>query len=116
MNHQMKRFLLVADSKHQRDGGKGFWRGGEAAPGFKHEETLQMLTDKTVAFLQKQSKDKPFFLYFPLTAPHTPWLPTGEFRGRSGAGDYGDFVTQTDAAIGRVLTTLDELATGTERY
>jgi arylsulfatase A len=98
----------VADSKHQRDGGKGFWRGGAIAPGFKHEETLQTLTDKAVAFLQRQSKKKPFFLYFPLSAPHTPWMPVGEFRGRSGAGDYGDFVVQTDAAIGRVLKTLDD--------
>src|SRR5262245_232410 len=68
----------VADSKHQREGGKGFWRGGQAAPSFKHEETLQALTDKATAFLQKQTKDKPFFLYFPLTAPHTPWLPVNE--------------------------------------
>jgi arylsulfatase A-like enzyme len=102
----------VADSKHQREGGKGFWRGGEAAPSFKHEETLQTLTAKAIAFLQKQSKDKPFFLYFPLTAPHTPWLPTAEFRGRSGAGDYGDFVAQTDAAVGRVLKTLDDAQLG----
>lgn len=102
----------VADSKHQREGGKGFWRGGAIAPSFKHEETLQTLTDKAVAFLQNQSNEKPFFLYFPLTAPHTPWLPLGEFRGRSGAGDYGDFVAQTDAAVGRVLKTLDDARLG----
>ena len=104
----------VADSKHQRDGGQGFWRGGEAAPGFKHEETLQVLTDTAVAFVQKQSKEQPFFLYFALTAPHTPWLPTTEFRGRSGAGDYGDFVVQTDAAVGRVVKALDDAKLGEE--
>ncbi len=98
----------VADSKHQRDGGKGFWRGGAAAPDFKHEETLGTLADKAVAFLKKQSKAKPFLLYFPLTAPHTPWLPTAEFRGKSDAGDYGDFVAQTDAVVGRVMKTLDD--------
>jgi len=50
----------IADSKHQRDGGKGCWRGGAIAPSFKHEETLQTLTDKAVAFIQRQSKEKPF--------------------------------------------------------
>jgi arylsulfatase A len=97
----------VADSKHQRDGGTGFWRGGEAALGFKHDETLEVLTGKAEAFIQKQSQAQPFFLYFPLTAPHTPWLPTGEFRGKSRAGDYGDFVVQTDATVGRVLKALE---------
>jgi arylsulfatase A len=46
----------VAESKHQRDGGKSFWRGGAAAPGFKHEETLQVLTDKAVAFIERQRR------------------------------------------------------------
>jgi arylsulfatase A-like enzyme len=34
-------------------------------------------------------------------------MPTTAFRGKSEAGYYGDFVVQTDAAIGRVLDTLD---------
>ena len=28
----------------------------------------------------------------PLNAPHTPWLPTKEFEGKSTTGPYGDFV------------------------
>ncbi|MFN0118985.1 MAG: sulfatase family protein [Blastocatellia bacterium] len=99
---------VVADSKHQRNGGNGYWRGGAIAPGFRHDDVLTTLTDKAVGFMQQQTKAKPFFLYFPLTSPHTPWLPAGEFRGRSGAGDYGDFVTQTDAAVGRVLRALEQ--------
>jgi arylsulfatase A-like enzyme len=42
----------------------------------------------------------------PLTAPHTPIAPTPEWRGKSGIGDYGDFVMQTDAVIGQVLDAL----------
>src|SRR5262249_8837243 len=49
-----------------------------------------------------------FFLYLALSAPHTPWMPTEEFRGKSGAGYYGDFVAQVDASVGRVLRALDE--------
>lgn len=102
----------IAASKSQREGGAGFYRGGPIAPGFKHDEVLQRCTDQAVAWLEEQAKTrpgKPFFLYYPLTGPHTPWLPTKEFVGTSQAGAYGDFVAQTDAAIGQVLAALDRL-------
>ena len=51
---------------------------------------------------------KPFFLYIPLTSPHTPILPTPEWQGKSGLGAYGDFVMQTDAVVGNILAALDE--------
>jgi arylsulfatase A-like enzyme len=51
---------------------------------------------------------KPFFLYIPLTSPHTPILPTPEWQGKSGLGAYGDFVMQTDAVVGKILAALDE--------
>jgi hypothetical protein len=47
--------------------------------------------------------DRPFFLYLALSSPHTPVVPTPSFAGRTGIGRYGDFVAQTDAAIGEVL-------------
>jgi arylsulfatase A-like enzyme len=102
----------VAASKHRRAGGGGFWRGGPIAPDFKHVDVLPTITEKAVAFIERQAKEsaeKPFFLYFPLTAPHTPWLPTDEFRGKSGAGYYGDFVAQVDWTVGQILDTLHRL-------
>ncbi len=51
---------------------------------------------------------KPFFLYLPLTSPHTPIVPSVQWRGKSGLGDYGDFVMQTDAVVGDVLAALEE--------
>lgn len=98
----------IGDSGMRRNGGGGFWRGGAIAPHFKHAEVLPTLIDRTVAFCRKQSADKPFFLYLALTGPHTPWMPTEEFRGKSKAGYYGDFVVQVDAGVGRVLKALDE--------
>jgi arylsulfatase A-like enzyme len=50
--------------------------------------------------------DKPFFLYLPLTSPHFPVVPSAEFTGKGKVGDYGDFVAQTDAVVGRVLDAL----------
>lgn len=94
-------------STMRRSGGNGFWRGGAIAPGFRHIDVLPTLTDRAVAFIEGQERSgRPFFLYLALTAPHTPWLPTADFVGRSGAGPYGDFVAQVDAAIGAVLDAL----------
>ncbi len=98
----------IAARQMRRNGGGGFWRAGAIAPSFKHEDVLPAITDKAVEFVRKQSRDKPFFLYFPLSAPHTPWMPAAEFLGKSQAGYYGDFVVQADAAIGRVLAALAE--------
>jgi arylsulfatase A-like enzyme len=94
--------------KASKKGEGGFWREGAAAPGFRHADVLPKLTDKAVEFVRRQSQAKPFFLYFPLTAPHTPWVPTAGYRGRSGAGDYGDFVAQVDESVGRLLREVDE--------
>jgi len=97
----------IAASEMRRKGGNGFWRAGAIAPGFTHEGVLPALTEKAVSFIGKQSPGKPFLLYLPLTAPHTPWMPIAEFRGKSDADYYGDFVVQVDAAVGDVLRALD---------
>jgi arylsulfatase A len=98
----------IGASEMRRKGGKGFWRAGAIAPDFKHADVLPRLTAKAVGYIGKQTRDKPFFLYLALTAPHTPWLPTAEFEGKSKAGPYGDFVAQVDATVGRVLKALDD--------
>lgn len=86
-----------------------FWRAGAMAPSFVHEEVLPRITDHAVRFVRESAEgEEPFFLYLPYSAPHTPWLPTGEFEGRSQAGQYGDFVAQVDASVGAVLQALDE--------
>lgn len=87
-----------------------FWRTGKGSADFKLPQTLDHLGAKAQEYIQRSSKtNKPFFLYLPLTSPHTPWLPANEFVGQSGAGTYGDFVAHTDAVVGRVLRTLDSL-------
>ncbi|MFM8393672.1 MAG: sulfatase-like hydrolase/transferase, partial [Acidobacteriota bacterium] len=54
----------------------------------------------------RTGKSQPFFLYFPLTSPHYPVVPTANFKGKSGAGDYGDFVMQSDATVGALMEAL----------
>lgn len=91
--------------------GRGiFWRAGEVAPGFVFDQVMATFTEKAVAYLEARAEaEEPFFLYVPLSAPHTPWLPTDTFKNTSGAGDYGDFVHLVDASVGQVLDALDRL-------
>ena len=57
--------------------------------------------------IEKHDPAVPLFLYVALPAPHTPWLPTARFKGKGGAGMYGEFVAQVDDTVGRVLAALD---------
>ena len=50
---------------------------------------------------------QPFFLYLALNSPHTPIVPAPAWRGKSGLGEYGDYVMQTDDAVGQVLDALE---------
>lgn len=88
-----------------------FWRNGKASTHFAIEKTLDRLSGKASEFLVSSAKTKkPFFLYLPLTSPHTPWVPSAQFKSKSDAGIYGDFVAHTDAVVGHVLHVLDSLA------
>jgi arylsulfatase A len=80
---------------------------GPALADWKLEPILPALGDRACAFIERSAKEpQPFFLYLPLTSPHTPLAVTEEWRGRSGLNTYADFVMQTDATIGRVLDAL----------
>lgn len=81
-----------------------FWRGGPIAPGFRMEEVLPKITERACRFVSDARKSKqPFFAYVPLTGPHTPWVPTKQFLGRSKANLWGDFVEQVDDTLGQIL-------------
>ena len=90
-----------------RVGFPAFTRAGPRAADFEMRACLDRLTDEAVAIIAgfKESK-RPSLLYFPLTAPHKPVLPSERFVGKSGLGSYGDFVQQVDATVERVLDAL----------
>jgi len=71
-------------------------------------EVQPRITKEALAFIDKYAKTKdPFFLYFPLAMPHSPHVPAPEFVGKSGAGNYGDWIFQGDQIIAKVLKALD---------
>ena len=88
--------------------GKEFWREGPIAPDFDHADVLPKLTEKAVAYIEERAATSdPFFLYFPLPAPHTPILPSEPFRGASGTNEYGDFCLMVDDVVGQVMAALE---------
>jgi arylsulfatase A-like enzyme len=86
-----------------------FNRPGPMLPGWKWVDILPELTRRSVKSIEDAARAeprRPFFLYLALTSPHFPVVPAPEFKGRSRAGDYGDFVAQTDEAVGQVVDAL----------
>ncbi|MBN2376861.1 MAG: arylsulfatase [Sedimentisphaerales bacterium] len=81
---------------------------GPSRTDFTAENVMPTLTQKAVQYINKADKTKPFFLYFPLTAPHYPIVPVKKFHAMSEAGKYGDFVCQVDFTVGEVLKALKE--------
>ena len=74
-------------------------------------EMLRLLAGKSVEYINSRSEEaknnRPFFLYVPLNSPHGPIVPSEAWQGKSGVGDYGDFVMETDWAVGEILTALE---------
>jgi arylsulfatase A len=78
-------------------------------PGWDFYAVVPRITDKAVEWIGKQrGQSAPFFLYAPFNSPHAPIVPTDAFTGKSQAGGFGDFMTQTDSEVGRILRALEE--------
>ena len=77
----------------------------------EHDDEVNMLPRlqrEAVKYIDSRAgNEEPFFLYLPLGSPHTPIVPSQEWQGKSGLGDYGDFVMQTDACLGAVTEALE---------
>lgn len=86
-----------------------FGHPGPMLPGWKLEEILPTLASKAASWIIESSKvEQPFFLYLPLTSPHTPIAPSTGFKGKSGISEYADFVMETDWVVGEIMAALEK--------
>ena len=99
---------------HDREGGHDLQKNGESV-----HEPDQYLTHlegrEAVRFIRDRDRSRPFFLYVPFTAPHSPMqapaetiekykeLPKASFRRI-----YAAMVDEVDQQIGLILDTLDD--------
>lgn len=87
---------------------KAFFRPGPAHADFEDYDVLPTLAQKAAAYVTERAEAKnPFFLYMPLNSPHTPISPSKAFQGKSKLGPYGDFVMETDWAVGEVVKAVE---------
>ena len=89
----------------------GFLRRGPRGRDLVMANCLDDLKKHAITFLKQRAREPgtPFFLYFPLTAPHKPVLPHPRFRGRTKLGPYGDFIVQVDETVGAILDAIDAI-------
>lgn len=80
----------------------------ELLTGEEQSRLTERYTDEAIKFITDNQK-KPFFLYLPHTAIHTPIHPGERFRGKSANGRVGDWVEEVDWSVGRVRETLAKL-------
>lgn len=65
-------------------------------------------TERAIRFMTA-NKDRPFFLYLPHAMPHKPLAASEAFYKKSGAGLYGDVISELDWSVGMILDKLKEL-------
>jgi arylsulfatase A-like enzyme len=80
------------------------------AQGWAHEKADTIFTNRAIDFMEEQvAKNKPFFVYLPLSLPHIPWLPADFVKGSTGAGSRGDLVALADYCVGKITDNLERL-------
>lgn len=85
----------------------GFMKGGEKAK-WVDEDMADYFVGEVKEYLNAQSPDKPFFLYYGLHQPHVPRAPHARFVGSTDLGPRGDAVVEADWCVGEVISYLDK--------
>lgn len=85
----------------------GYMSGGNKARWTDEEMPLTFL-EKAKQFIEENAKES-FFLYYALTEPHVPRMPSTMFKGKSGLGYRGDAILQLDWAVGEIMKELNHL-------
>ena len=106
-------------AKPYRAGKERYWHArGVIANGayYDTDETYgpDMVSEYAVNFIQRE-RDQPFFLYYPMILPHSPWGPTPNSRGGDKSGAkvsevkyFKDNIEYIDHLVGRILQALEE--------
>lgn len=85
----------------------GYMSGGAKARWTDEEMPLTFLS-KAKDFIES-NRHNPFFLYYTLTEPHVPRMPSTMFKGKSALGYRGDAILQLDWTVGEIMKQLEYL-------
>ncbi len=88
-----------------------FWDNGKVTIERVTKAEQPMLTtwytEHAVDFIRRHAGE-PFFLYVPHSMPHVPLFCSEKFKGKSGAGLYGDVMMEIDWSIGEIMQALKD--------
>jgi arylsulfatase A-like enzyme len=86
-----------------------FWENGKVKIERVTKEDQPMLTtwytEHAVDFIRR-NKGNPFLLYVPHSMPHVPLFCSSKFKGKSGAGLFGDVMMEIDWSVGEISKAL----------
>ncbi len=86
-----------------------YWKNGEIQVERVTKEHQPFLTtwatEDAVDFIHRH-KQEPFLCYVPYSMPHVPLFVSDKFKGKSGAGLYGDVIMEIDWGVGQILDAL----------
>ena len=103
---EQRRLIGRLDSFYQKHAYRDC-RPGTGVQQWNLEGIMPALKQRSVQYISESAgSDRPFFLYLPLTGPHTPIAPSPAFKGISGLNAYADFVMEMDDLVGAVLDQL----------
>ncbi|HIL72514.1 MAG TPA: hypothetical protein EYG38_21970 [Verrucomicrobia bacterium] len=104
------RFRNMSEASYRNP--EGSWRSGMAAPDWVNETVDVHATEWALRFIEnthKAAPKQPFFLYLPLSSPHSPHVVADFAMGKSEAGVRGDMVWLVDWSVGEIMAQLDAL-------
>ena len=103
---------------HTRDGGFDWHRDDQVCRDKGY--STHLLADEAVRIVQQHAGRKPFFLYVPFNAVHSPHqVPRKYLEGfdhlKGDRRSYAGMLTAMDEAIGRIIDAIDEAGRGCRR-
>lgn len=84
----------------------GYQWGGKSAL-WDDETMADVFVEKSREFIQQQTKEKPFFLFFSSQDIHVPRTPHPRFQGKTDLGYRGDAMVALDWATGQIMESLE---------
>ena len=104
------RFLEMEKASYRHPAGS--WRSGLTATDWDNKTVDVAFTNWSLEFIERTREaqpEQPFFLYLPLSSPHSPHVTSDFALGQSEAGVRGDMVWLVDWCVGQITAKLDAL-------